>query len=371
MKRLIALLMAIVLTLGNAFAVGNDLVKPRLYGPGTQNPTLSPYHEYFLDAHWTDATANCGDVRLYAYPDDGSDCLTVIPYGAALLTADYSAKYCYACYNLYEGFIDWGEIDIGLPDARQFATSSAYRGAGRIVNCNEYVSLREYPSARYASLCSVPLGAQVDVYDYNDDFYLCSYDGKLGYIKREYISLFLTFTSSAQNGRSAQDTRPVTDTYAPTGYLALFQGLGPTAYQSYIDDMDNDFGRRPNNATLIDGFEIGEYATICIAGHRNSFTQQGFFDMLFSEMNGSYSDMNAILDDSAQAVASNCSAYDFHLVGTELYAWGVDFDGGTSVFEEYYAFEATRGNTTYLLCAEFFMYAEGGEGINLQCLSQY
>lgn len=69
----------------------------------------------------------------------------------------------------------------------KYLSDGEYLGVRRIVNCKKNVTLREYPNAQCRSLDLVPLGAYVDVYEYNDDFYSCYYEGNQGYIKCEYV----------------------------------------------------------------------------------------------------------------------------------------------------------------------------------------
>ena len=63
----------------------------------------------------------------------------------------------------------------------------------RVVNCKEYVSLREKPSTSAKRLIKVPLGAEVLVWlDGGDDsdtegFLYCEYNGLQGYILSEYL----------------------------------------------------------------------------------------------------------------------------------------------------------------------------------------
>lgn len=60
----------------------------------------------------------------------------------------------------------------------------------RVAWCNEYVTLRAYPSTSAKALIRVPLGAMVtnvSCNNYSDRFYRCSYRGYTGYILSEYL----------------------------------------------------------------------------------------------------------------------------------------------------------------------------------------
>ena len=57
-----------------------------------------------------------------------------------------------------------------------------------VVNCQDYVSLRAEPSTSSDRLAKVALGERVyDCMRYNDQFFLCQYDGEYGYILTEYL----------------------------------------------------------------------------------------------------------------------------------------------------------------------------------------
>ena len=61
-------------------------------------------------------------------------------------------------------------------------------GMLKIVNCQDWVSLRSAPDSGSERLAQVPLGALVTgEYDYDSDFSPCSYEGVSGYILNEYL----------------------------------------------------------------------------------------------------------------------------------------------------------------------------------------
>jgi len=58
----------------------------------------------------------------------------------------------------------------------------------RVVNCSEWVSLREFPDTKSKRLATVYLGELVNECAwYNDEFALCNYHGKMGYIPLKYL----------------------------------------------------------------------------------------------------------------------------------------------------------------------------------------
>ena len=68
----------------------------------------------------------------------------------------------------------------------------------RVVNCNEWISLREYPSVEAARLAKIPLGTVVKIYrgmlgenssSPRNGFYWTEYNGMHGWCLQEYISV--------------------------------------------------------------------------------------------------------------------------------------------------------------------------------------
>ena len=62
-----------------------------------------------------------------------------------------------------------------------------YMGTMRIVNCDNWVTLRSSPSTKASSVAKVPLGDYVEAYKYDSDFYECYYEGMHGYILKKYL----------------------------------------------------------------------------------------------------------------------------------------------------------------------------------------
>lgn len=68
----------------------------------------------------------------------------------------------------------------------------------QVVNCNEWISLREYPSTAAPRIAKVPLGATVKIYrgmlgerssSPTNGFYQTYYDGMCGWCLMEYINV--------------------------------------------------------------------------------------------------------------------------------------------------------------------------------------
>ena len=64
----------------------------------------------------------------------------------------------------------------------------------KVVNCNEWISLRYSPSANSDRIATIPLGAIVTVYDGPaigiDGFYPVEYRGMKGYCLKEYLKYY-------------------------------------------------------------------------------------------------------------------------------------------------------------------------------------
>ena len=57
----------------------------------------------------------------------------------------------------------------------------------RVVNCKQWVSLREEPDSLSDRLLKVPKGAVVEAYAYDDTWFACEYKGEFGYILSYYL----------------------------------------------------------------------------------------------------------------------------------------------------------------------------------------
>ena len=95
-----------------------------------------------------------------------------------------------------EGF-DFGEAfgdDTNFDDGDSEYVSEEYdissadsAGLMHIANCDSWVSLRSKPSTKASRVAKVPLGAEVDVYYYNEKFCWCIYGNKSGFILSKYL----------------------------------------------------------------------------------------------------------------------------------------------------------------------------------------
>lgn len=75
----------------------------------------------------------------------------------------------------------------------------------RVVNCNEYITLREEPSTSAASLAHIPLGAEVDEIGWaGDGFLRVCYRGQTGYALSKYLKTTSEYGGKAINPTAGQ-----------------------------------------------------------------------------------------------------------------------------------------------------------------------
>ncbi len=76
----------------------------------------------------------------------------------------------------------------------------------RVVNCDEYITLREEPDTKSAALARMPLGAKVDELHWAENGFLCvAYKGKTGYALSKYLTQVDNFEGKAVS-LSAKET---------------------------------------------------------------------------------------------------------------------------------------------------------------------
>ena len=152
----------------------------------------------------------------YLYSYEGTWTFELVTGGMDRLTLYFSSTdnpeyaemgYSMECvYNVYsESWVEESALetwllieDAGENAASPFVNAFRYDGAAfrreekpnmRIVNCNDYVSLRSTADKSSARLAKVPLGASVLAYpdEEQNGFILCVYQDKYGYILAEYL----------------------------------------------------------------------------------------------------------------------------------------------------------------------------------------
>ena len=88
-------------------------------------------------------------------------------------------------------FVSNTQANAATRDERDFI-GAAYEA--KVVNCNEWISLRYHPSTYAERITKIPLGAIVTVYDGDvagiDGFYPVEYHGMKGYCLKEYLQYY-------------------------------------------------------------------------------------------------------------------------------------------------------------------------------------
>lgn len=137
---------------------------------------------------------------------------------------------------------------------RPFAYSLSIKAYGEFNTTN--VNLRSGPSASFASLGKYSTGTHVDVIGAVNGWICCIADGKLGYVRGDYIdiTLFPSSIGAQQRVCEAKTTEPAALRVSPSEYAAEIVTLG-------ID------------AQLRVWFEIGDWYYVKI-GHRAGFIEK-------------------------------------------------------------------------------------------------
>lgn len=152
-------------------------------------------------------------VSLRQQPDTSSTRLAKVPLGAVVTSCVklYSDSFVYCRYNGKSGYIAkqyLTEADYSW-QADMKKTYPAVASRMKVVNCSEWVSLRDLPSSNATRLVKVPLGATVDnCRQATEQFIRCTYNGKTGYIMKKYLAEAETKTEPVTNTQTDTDTAP-------------------------------------------------------------------------------------------------------------------------------------------------------------------
>lgn len=182
---------------------------------------------------------NCSEwVSLRSAPDTNAARLAEVPLGAAVENCSLDSNGFVRCeYNGVTGYVlgkyleaDSSGMDLTEPEATGTALNASEESSGAyyenmvVVNCDEWVSLRNAPSTSSPRIIQVPLGATVtDCLEVRDGFVYCRYADLSGYIQAKYLSADVGAATAAQE---------------PAGNQILshtFEGLTVTAYVEYVD----------------------------------------------------------------------------------------------------------------------------------------
>ena len=130
---------------------------------------------------------NCQSfVTLRSGPSTSAGEVTRVPRGATVEAYYYNSQFAECYYSGMHGYILTTYLSIGNGTAS--SQSSDYMGKRYIVNCNEFVTLRQYADRSAPTVTKVAKGQQVDAYYYDGTFCRCFYNGLEGYILSVYLS---------------------------------------------------------------------------------------------------------------------------------------------------------------------------------------
>ena len=115
-----------------------------------------------------------------------------IPLGAAVSFMENAANGFYkVSYNGSTGYALASYLSVDPYDHYVAPTKASTVWSGKVVRCNEYITLRRTPSTKGEEITKIPLGAIVTVYSGADNgFYYIDYDGFEGYALAGYIDAY-------------------------------------------------------------------------------------------------------------------------------------------------------------------------------------
>jgi len=146
---------------------------------------------------------NCADwVSLRSRPDKSSRRIVSVPLGASVQAYYYNSEFTECYYNGYHGYILSTYLGNSGGNHSVASSDGSYLGKLKIVNCNEFVTLRSRPSTSASAVTRVALGQTVDAYSYNNEFTLCYYNGMKGYVLSRYLGTSSTRSSSGSSNNS-------------------------------------------------------------------------------------------------------------------------------------------------------------------------
>ena len=94
-------------------------------------------------------------------------------------------------YNGSTGYALASYLSVDPYDHYVASTTSSTVWAGKVVRCNEYITLRRIPSTKGEEITKIPLGSIVTVYSGAENgFYYINYDGMEGYALAGYIDAY-------------------------------------------------------------------------------------------------------------------------------------------------------------------------------------
>ena len=169
----------------------------------TDRPAKYDGYEKYINSRalGTLKIVNCKNwVTLRQYASTKAPSVARVPLGASVKGYYYNTEFTECTYNGQVGYILNAYLSNGSGSSQ--SGSSKYLGKKTVINCNEYVTLRQSPSTSGAAVTRVAKGKQVEAYYYNGTFCRCYYNGMEGYILSKYLGDASSSGSSYAKGTS-------------------------------------------------------------------------------------------------------------------------------------------------------------------------
>lgn len=138
--------------------------------------------------------ANCNEsITLRTEPVTSAAEIVQIPYGASVSYVETSENGFYKIiYNGKTGYALASYLSETRPQPKSYVTAAPKNISYTtyyVVNCDEWISLRETPSTSASRIASIPLGEPVSfIESASNGFYKISYNGLTGYALASYLS---------------------------------------------------------------------------------------------------------------------------------------------------------------------------------------
>mgnify|MGYP000945975359 FL=1 len=137
---------------------------------------------------------NCNEsITLRTADSTSAKEIRQIPLGAAVSFMENASNGFYkVSYNGSTGYALASYLSVDPYDHYVASTTAAdLSWRGKVVRCNEFITLRKTPSTKGEELIKIPVGAIVTVYSGADNgFYYINYDGIEGYALASYIDAY-------------------------------------------------------------------------------------------------------------------------------------------------------------------------------------
>ncbi|MBQ6595705.1 MAG: SH3 domain-containing protein [Clostridia bacterium] len=131
---------------------------------------------------------NCKNwVTLRSYASTSASTVTRIPLGGWVEGYYYNTEFTECWYNGMHGYVLSTYLSHS-GSSSSVAGYGGYMGKMMVVNVNEFVTLRSYPSTKASAVTRVSKGQIVDAYYYDSTWMHCYYNGMEGFILSKYLS---------------------------------------------------------------------------------------------------------------------------------------------------------------------------------------